>query len=125
VVRDYQPADLKRLLQIHSGSEFEMPDLRDPLCFVKKVWTDKKGVVRGACILKLCAEAVAMVEGKPNEKLVALWDLGDAVREEAWKQGFDSIHAAVRTSRFDRRLTQMGWSKDRPDWHLWTRSTTE
>jgi hypothetical protein len=124
MVRDYQPSDLKRLLQIHSGSEFEMPDLNDPLCWIRKVYEDK-GKVHGACILKLCAEAVAMVEGKPNQKMVGLWELQDAVREEAYKQGFDSIHAAVKASRFDRRLVQLGWSKDRPDWHLWTRSTSE
>ena len=61
--------------------------------------------------------------GKPKDRLAAIQSLQDAVLSEAYAKGLDEIYAAVPEIGFDRRLKQLGWSPDRPEFHLWTRST--
>ena len=124
MVRDYEPKDLARLKEIHSGAhlDYKMPDLDTPLFWIKKVY-ESGGTVTGALVLKLCAETMLLVEGTQLQKARAIKELQPAVLHEAWKQGFDSIHAAVPEIGFDEQLIRLGWSKDRSGWHLWSRET--
>lgn len=125
VVRDYKPSDRKALEEIHKARaiDYIFPDLEHPLFFVKKV-AEVNGHVQGALVLKGCAETMLLLEkGKPQDTFTAMRELQEVVLREAYAKGLDEIHAAVPSIGFDKRLKQLGWSPDRPDFHLWTRST--
>ncbi len=126
MVRDYQPADREALEAIHSkqGLDYRMPDLNHPLFFVKKVLCNGDKVV-AAIVLRICAETMLLIdpEQEPQEKLTEMVELQSSVLSEAFKKGLDEIHAVIPEIGFDKRLLQYGWTKDRPNWHLWTRQT--
>jgi len=124
VVRDATPADYARLRAIHAaqGIDYAFPDLDHPLFFTKKV-REVDGEVHAALVLKLCAETHLLVSGDPRQKMTAMRELQDEVIREAYARGLDDIYAAIPEIGFERRLRQLGWEKDRPGWHLWTRST--
>ena len=128
MIRDLQPEDVPELERIHaaSGLDYQLPDLTSPLFFVRKVLEDG-GKIRAALVLKICAETMLLLDGKqePQEKLTEMQLLQSSVLSEAYGKGLDEIHAAIPEIGFDRRLIQLGWTKDRPGWHLWTRSTHE
>lgn len=125
MVRDYLPSDKAALEQIHRarGIDYIFPDLENPLFLVKKV-AEIDGRVQGALVLKGCAETMLLLEkGKPQDTFAAMRELQEVVLREAYAKGLDEIHAAVPEIGFDKRLLQLGWEKDRPGFHLWTRST--
>ncbi len=127
MIRDYQPDDLDYLKAIHqaSGLDYRFPDLDSPLFFVRKV-LEVDGKVSAALVLKVVAETMLLLgEGRPTDKLLAMESLQDAVLAEAYEKGLDEIHASIPQIGFDKRLIQLGWQKDRPDWNLWTRSTND
>lgn len=124
-VRNYRPEDRCELERIHreSGLDYKFPDLDNPLFFVRKV-LETNGRVHAALVLKVCAETYLLLgEGKPQDRFLAMEALQGSVLTEAYQKGLDEIHAAIPEIGFDKRLAQLGWEKDRPGWHLWTRST--
>jgi hypothetical protein len=124
-VRDYHPEDRGELEQIHRqlGIDYQFPNLDNPLFFVRKV-LEANGRVHSALVLKVCAETFLLLgEGKPQDRFLAMKLLQDSVLTEAYQKGLDEIHATIPEIGFDKRLTQLLWEKDRPGWHLWTRST--
>jgi hypothetical protein len=124
-VRDYKPEDKAELERIHAkaGIDYKFPDLDHPLFFVRKV-LEVNDKVRGALVLKVCAEtALLLGEGKPQDRFLAMKLLQDSVLADAYSKGLDEIHASIPEIGFDKRLAQLGWEKDRPGWNLWTRST--
>jgi hypothetical protein len=110
-------------MHARSGIEYAFPNLNDPLFFVKKVRVvDER--INAALLLKLCAETYLLLdEGRPEDKMTAMRELQTEVLCVAAARGLDEIHASVPAIGFDRRLTQMGWEKDRPGWNLWSRRT--
>lgn len=126
MVRDCTGRDYESLRRIHArqGIDYAFPDLDSPLFFVKKV-LESDGVLRGALVLKLCAETMLLIDGQqgPQQKMTAMQELQRQVVSEAYSRGLDEIHASVPAIGFDKRLTQLGWAKDRPGWNLWTRRT--
>lgn len=125
MVRDYLASDRQKLAEIHqkSGLDYQFPDLDHPLFFVRKVAEDETGI-RGAAVLKICAETMLLLgDGHPKERFEIIKSLQDAVCAEAYMKGLGEIYADVPEIGFDKRLRQLGWEKDRPGWHLWTRST--
>jgi hypothetical protein len=118
------PADYAALQQIHArrGIDYAFPNLDDALFFVKKVRV-VDGRVVGAGVLKLCAETILLLEGEqgPQDKLTTMQQLQEVVLDEAREKGLQDIHAAIPEIGFDKRLWQLGWEKDRPGFHLWTR----
>lgn len=125
IVRDALAGDFERLRAIHEqqGIDYAFPDLDSPLFFVKKV-AETDGEVTGALVLRLCAETLLLLApGAPRDKFAAMEALQESVLREAYARGLDEIHAAIPEIGFDRRLRQLGWEKDRPGWHLWTRQT--
>jgi hypothetical protein len=126
LIRDLGPEDVGALRMIHArqGINYAFPDLSDALFFVKKVKVEEGRIV-GAGVLKLCAEAMLLLEPerRPQDKMKTMRQLQAAVLEEARARGLDEVHAAIPEIGFDRRLAQLGWEKDRPGWHLWTRRT--
>jgi hypothetical protein len=124
-VRDYRPEDEAVLRRMHAqqGIDYRFPDLNSPLFFVKKV-REVDGRLNGALVLRLCAETSLLLgESGPQDKMTAMHELQEAVLVEAWRYGLDEIHAAIPEIGFDKRLKQLGWSKDRPGWNLWSRRT--
>jgi hypothetical protein len=128
MVRDYQPGDKAALNAIHEaqGLDYKMPDLDQPLYFVKKVKVDG-GKVVAALVLKICAETMLLIdpEQEPQEKLTEMQELQSSVLNEAYRQGLDEVIASIPEIGFDKRLIQLGWIKDRPGWNLWSRSTLD
>lgn len=127
LIRDYQPDDEPELRRMHAaqGIDYQFPDLNSALFFVKKVRV-VDGRITGVLILKLCAEtSLLLAESGPQDKMTAMQQLQQVVLSEAYDKGLDEIHAAIPEIGFDKRLIQLGWSKDRPGWHLWSRSTHE
>ena len=126
MVRDYQPSDLAALKVMHAaqGLDYQFPDIDSPLFFVRKVFSDGDKI-RAALVLKICAETMLLLDGQqqPQEKLTEMQILQSSVLSEAYSKGLDEIHASIPEIGFDKRLIQLGWSKDRPGWNLWTRST--
>lgn len=105
------------------GIDYAFPDLDSPLFFVKKV-REVNGDVRAALVLKLCAETFLLLgDGRPQDKMTAMHELQEAVLDEAYRRGLDEIHAAIPEIGFDKRLVQLGWSRDRPGWNLWSKGT--
>jgi hypothetical protein len=125
MIRNYTPEDSYKLQEIHrkTGLDYRFPDLESPLFFVKKVAEDESGI-RGAAVLKICVETMLLLgDGHPKERFEIIKSLQDAVCAEAYMKGLGEIYADVPEIGFDKRLRQLGWEKDRPGWHLWTRST--
>jgi hypothetical protein len=125
VVRDALPADYAELRRIHAaqGIDYAFPDLSSPLFFVKKV-REVDGRINAALVLKLCAETSLLLgESGPQDKMTAMRELQQAVLNEAFVRGLDEIHASIPEIGFDKRLVQLGWSRDRPGWNLWSRRT--
>ena len=127
MIRDYERGDKEALAAIHEaqGLDYKFPDVDGPLFFIKKVLVDESGKIVAAVILRICAETMLLIdpEQEPQEKLTEIQELQSSVLKEAYKQGLDEIHAAIPEIGFDKRLIQLGWSKDRPGFHLWTRAT--
>jgi len=128
MVRDYRPEDLAALKALHAaqGIDYQFPDLDSPLFFVRKVFTDGSKI-RAALVLKICAETMLLLDGQqgPQDKLTEMQMLQSSVLSEAYEKGLDEIYASIPEIGFDKRLIQLGWSKDRPGWNLWSRSTHE
>lgn len=126
MIRDCRPEDYAVLQRIHAeqGIDYAFPDLDLPLFFVKKV-REVEGQVHAALVLRLCAETSLLLDrgSGPQEKMAAMRELQQAVLSEAWSRGLDEIHAAIPEIGFDKRLSQLGWEKDRPGWNLWSRRT--
>ena len=126
LIRDYRPEDKDILEKIHfdQGIDYKFPDLDNPLFFIRKV-CEVNGRIIGSLVLKVCAETYLLLgEGKPQDKFLAMKELQGSVLQAAYDNGLDEVHAAIPDIGFDKRLEQLGWEKDRPDFHLWTRSTT-
>jgi hypothetical protein len=128
MIRDYKPEDKAAIEAIHGqvGLDYKFPDLDHPLFFVRKV-LEVNGNIRAALVLKICAETMLLIDPQqePQEKLTEMIDLQSSVLSEAYRKGLDDIYAAVPPIGFDKRLLQLGWIPDRPDWRLWSRSTHE
>lgn len=126
MIRNCRPEDYATLRLIHArqGIDYAFPDLDSPLFFLKKVRV-VDGNVQAALVLKLCAETSLLLDDSgPLEKMAAMRELQQAVLTEAYDAGLDEIHASIPEIGFDKRLVQLGWSRDRPGWNLWSRTTS-
>ncbi len=130
-VVDADATDFPAIEDIHKGMgmDYQLPDLNSPLFFVKKVVKDEQGRVLGACFLRLSAECYLWLRPDcgPRQKMDAMEAMQPEVLEGAWEKGIDDIEARIPGDlerRFQKRLKQLGWSRDREDWHPWSRSTT-
>jgi hypothetical protein len=127
MVRDYEPADLDEIKEIHKeqGLDYSLPDLNSPLCIVKKVRVEGGRVV-GMMFLRLTAEAFLVVSGSPVAKGRAIEELQPEVLSEAFAKGLDEISCVVPpdlVDSFQPVLERFDWSRDRDGWVLYTRTT--
>ena len=130
MVRDAQPEDFPAIEQIHAkmGMDYQLPELGQPLFFVRKVTTDTDGRVIGACFLRLAAECYLWLDPdvSPKVKLETMQEMQPEVFRAAWEQGIDDIEARIPETverRFQKRLKQLGWLPNRSGWHPWTVQT--
>ena len=125
-IRDYRTEDREQVEAIHAaqGLDYEFPNIDGPLFFIRKV-AEVNGKIVAAAVIRVCAETMLLLDKKqgPQDKMTEIVNLQASVLSEAYKNGLDDICAAVPDIGFDKRLRQLGWTKDRPDWHLWSRQT--
>jgi len=128
-VRDANPEDFPTIEQIHGkmGLDYRLPNLAHPLFLVRKVAAEEDGVT-AACFLRLTAETYLWLDPKltARAKVETMNELQPAVLAAAWAQGLDDIEARIPETverRFRKRLTQLGWSRNRPGWFAWSRAT--
>lgn len=128
LVRGFAPEDKEAVLELYRGMgmDYSEPDLDSPLFIVKKV-VEQDGKVIAACALRLTAECyLIMGNVSPQEKMESMLMMQPEVLMAAWSQGLDEIEARIPTEmekRFQKRLKQLGWSRNRDGWHPWTRFT--
>jgi hypothetical protein len=129
-VRDAQPEDFIAIEQIHAkmGMDYQLPDLGQPLFFVRKVTEDESGQVIGACFLKIAAECYLWLDPDlaPKAKMETMQQMQPEVFRAAWMNGIDDIEARIPETieqRFHKRLRQLGWTPNREGWHPWTAGT--
>lgn len=124
------PEQYEQARELHRemGIDYQLPNLDSPLLLVKKAVTDDKGKLLGFCVLRLTAECMLMLgpELRPEQKMEVMSTLSPAVIGEAWRLGLDEVMATIHQDvekRFTKRLGQLGWSRDREGWTLWSRPT--
>lgn len=130
-IRDYRPEDLPEIQRIHKqgGLDYKCPDVDSPLFLVKKVMTVDDKVVC-AVLWRVEAETYLLLDKEstldPEQRFMALKALQIEGLNALWMQGIDNCVAWIPEdveNTFAKRLTQLGWSKDRENWHTWSRVT--
>lgn len=103
------------------GFEYEMPDLADPLYFLKLVG-EENGKIVNAAVAHLTAEIFFLADhevGTPAERFANFKTLHAAGCEAAYhKGGLSDLHAWLPpqvAKPFGRRLMKLGWKRP-----LWT-----
>jgi hypothetical protein len=130
IVRDAKPEDFAEIERIHAamGMDYQLPDLAHPLFLVRKVTLDDNGEVIGACFLRITAETYLWMSPDiaPRCKMDVMNKMQPEVLRAAWQNGLDDIEARIPETverRFQKRLNQLGWSKNRSGWFPWTVAT--
>jgi hypothetical protein len=130
VVRDFAPADLPRIKEIHGQTsiDYKFPDLASPLFIITKV-VELDGQIVAASGVRIEAELYLFVDhevGTPEQRWDAVQQMNGVVMEEAWMKGLDNCVCWVPEDiekSFGKRLIQLGFSRDRDGWHSWSRQT--
>lgn len=125
MIRDLKDADKQSLINIHeaSGFDYKFPDLSDPLFIIQKV-SDQDGVHQGIAV-KIEATVYLWVDSRwrtPHERWIALQDLVEEAKKEAWKRGLDTLTCVIPPElekRFAKRLRKIGMTRDR-EWPKWS-----
>lgn len=127
---DLTPDMYAEALDLHArnGIDYKLPDLDSHTLLVKKVVTDSTGNLLGFCVLRLTAECMLTLDPdlRPEEKMEVMTTLSPVVIGEAWRLGLDDVMSTIPKGvekRFTKRLGELGWSKDRDGWALWSRPT--
>jgi hypothetical protein len=128
-LREYLPADVDSLRQIHraQGFEYRLPNFSDPLFVTRVVLardSDREapdpedGDVVGAAFLRLTAEAYLLLDpraGTPRQRWQWLLALHQAAQREAWQRGLADVHAWLPppiSHKFGKRIERLGWVRD-------------
>lgn len=127
MIRDYEPRDFEAVKALHDASEIDyaMPNLSHALFLVKKV-KEIDGKVVAACAVRIEAETYLWCGGGPEEKMDAMLELQPEILNDAWMLGIDNLVCWIPEAvevKFEKRLKQLGWARDRDGWHSWSRPT--
>lgn len=132
IVRNAKPEDAQEIERIHGqmGMDYKLPDLENPLFLVRKVAEDENGHVTAVCYLRLEAETYLWLDPllDPRKKMETMLTLQPEVLRAGWEQGLNNIVAWIPEAmerKFQRRLHELGWHKDRVGWHSWSRPLGE
>lgn len=123
-IREYQPSDLARIEQLHreSGLDYVLPPMDE--FFSKKVIEDDSGIGMAA-LQRLSSEMYLLCDHSwrnPAWRLESIRQLQRACSFEAKLAGvqeFMSFLPPTVEKKFSKRLTELGWSACRPDWHCY------
>ncbi|MDR5730579.1 MAG: hypothetical protein RB191_24485 [Terriglobia bacterium] len=131
-VNDLRPEDFPAVESLHAsqGLDYRLPDLASPLLVVKKAVVNEQGEVIGACLLRLTAETMLILDPKltPPEKMDAMEAMQPEVLASAWRLGLDEVECRIPEAVeqiFTKRLHTLGWTRDRDGWAPWSRSTCD
>lgn len=122
-VRFFRQEDLPAIEQMHraQGLEYELPDLADPLYFIKLVG-EQDGKIVNAAVAHLTAEIYFLADnetGTPRQRFDNFLTLHEAGCHAAYHQGgLSDLHAWLPpqvAKPFGRRLMKLGWKRP-----LWT-----
>lgn len=122
-IREFVPADLERLKEIHSrqGFDYAFPNIFDPLFLSKLVMEDDGGHVMMASIARLTCEMYFLADpkaGSPRERYERMLALHRVGELDLAARGLDDAHAWLPprvARRFGKRLEALGWLRD-ADW---------
>lgn len=125
-IRNYTPKDLAEIERLHQKSGLPqecLPNLENPLFFLRKVVDDSGTLALLGC-LKLTAEAFVLVDHgheTPEWRWLALQKLTGAVLSEAAKKGVDQVSCWLPPQLeepFSKRLETLGFLQS--PWKSWT-----
>lgn len=124
VVRDFAPADLPRIKEIHGQTsiDYKFPDITSPLFLVTKV-VEFNGIVRQCGGLYLQVECYLWSDpsewADPATKFEGIKELDRQSMQEVWLKGIECacLWLPPGMGRFGERLVEdLGFSKDRDGW---------
>jgi hypothetical protein len=113
-LREFTPADLARLHELHKGQDYELPDPAHPLCIVKEcVTADDKIVAVGLGRIEL--NVTLLLDhfwSTADVRFAAVKQLQEAMHRKASGFGLDQAFAEV-PARWGERLKGLGWEAAR------------
>jgi hypothetical protein len=125
-IRSYMPRDLAAIQKIHeaNGIDYPLPNLNKfPVLKALEV----EGKVRAAYGMQMTLECHLWMDrtgwADAEAKWLSIKALDKESNEAAAGLGFDSVFSCVPPGyeRFGRRLKDLGFSKIRPDWGIYTK----
>ena len=125
-IRSYMPSDLQAIQRIHeqNGIDYRLPNLdRFP---VTKVLVEEDKV-RSAYGMQMTLECHLWLDKTgwtdAEGKWLAIKALDKEANEDATGLGFDSVLCCLPPGydRFGKRLKDLGFTKIRPDWAVYTK----
>lgn len=119
MIREYQRADLDRLLEIYaaSGFDYSFPALEEPQFFAKLV-VDAGDGAEMALVARHTAEMYLLMDGTkgtPQSRWEAFQRLHRAMELKLWARGVADVHCWVPPTlarRFGKRLRMLNWCQD-------------
>jgi hypothetical protein len=133
IIRNYQPKDFDAIKRIHEQSQldYKMPAIDARLFIVKKV-LEVDGVIRQAVGFRLEVETYLWSDSSDwalnEEKFLGLQALQAESMHDLMTKGIDTAVCWVPEKGdkfFAKRMAQLGWEKDRPNWISWSRKTRD
>ncbi len=130
LIRSYIPSDLDAIQKIHdaNGIDYRLPNLsRFPVTKVLEV----EGKVRAAYGMQLTLECQLWLDktgwADAEAKWLTIKTLDKEANEAAAGLGFDSVFTCLPPGydRFGKRLKDLGFTKIRPDWAVYTKHAGE
>lgn len=129
-IREYDPLDFLAIQRIHkaNGIDYRMPDL-NKFPVVKILETD--GEIRAAYGMQMTLECHLWMSkttwADAEAKWLSIKALDKEANEAAAVLGYDSVFTCTPPGyeRFGRRLKDLGFTKIRPDWGIYTKHAGE
>ena len=129
-IRSYVPSDLAAIKKIHdaNGIDYRLPNLNTfPVLKALEV----EGEVRAAYGMQMTLECHLWMDrtgwADAEAKWLSIKALDKESNEAAAGLGFDSVFSCVPPGyeRFGKRLKDLGFTKIRPDWAVYTKHAGE
>lgn len=126
IIREYLPSDFEQIKLIHekTGIDYRLPNLNEfPVNKVLEV----DGVVRASYGMQTALEVHLWLDRTnwtdAESKWLTIKALDKEANETAAGLGFDGVLCCIPPgySRFGRRIKDLGFSKIRPDWAIFTK----
>lgn len=129
-IREYKPSDFLEIQRIHEANniDYRLPDL-NKFPVLKALELD--GKVRAAYGMQMTLECHLWMDrsgwADAEAKWLSIKALDKEANEAAADLGFESVLCCTPPGyeRFGRRLRDLGFSKIRPDWAVYTKNAGE